>query len=89
MGEFAVLSTKAPAVPVWILAPHASGEHCVSSFLDLGAPRPSYAEAARQAIASVPGADTLVDVHFYYHSEPRWLFPKDCAHVEGQAAAFR
>jgi hypothetical protein len=74
---------------VRILAPHTVGDHCVSSFLDLGAPRPSYAEAARRAIASVPGADTLVDVHLYYHCEPRWIFPKNCAHVEGQAAAFR
>jgi hypothetical protein len=92
MGSLVVVSTRPPATPVRVLAVDVAGEHCVGSFLGAGDPRPSFAEAARDAVSKVKGATTMLSTSvFYYSTGPLggYLTPTvHCIRVEGEVGVF-
>jgi hypothetical protein len=92
MGELVVVSTRAPAANTRVLATRVPGEHCVHSLLGFGDPRPSYSEAARDAISKVKGASTMLatSVEFYCTGPlGGYLTPTTfCIRVEGEVGVF-
>jgi hypothetical protein len=87
MGEIAFAAMDPTQEPVRILRRGVAGEHCVSAILGLGDPRPSYGEAAKNALAGIPGATVVVNANLHYrHTEG--LTHYFCATVTGDAGAF-
>ena len=87
MGEIAFAAIDPTQAPVRIIRRGVAGEHCVSAFLGFGDPRPSYGEAAKNALAGVPGATVVVNANLHYqHIEG--LTHRFCATVAGDAGAF-
>jgi len=89
-GTFALAAPEAPPGTIaTVRETVVAGEACVTgSFLvfDLPAARAMYREAARQALAQVPGANALRDARFWFLRTPFWVY---CAHVEGVPVALR
>lgn len=87
MGEIAFAAVDPAQASVRIIRRGVVGEHCVSAFLGFGDPRPSYSEAAKNALAGVPGATVVINANLHYrHSEG--FTNQFCATVAGDAGAF-
>jgi hypothetical protein len=92
MGKLVVVSTRPVATPVRVMATRVSGEHCVHSLLGTGDPRPSYSEAARDAVSKINGATTMLATSIdFYCTGPLggYLTPTTfCVRVEGEVGVF-
>ena len=92
VGKLVVISTRPLTTHVRVLAVRVPGEHCVHSFLGIGDPRPSYAEAARDAVSKIKGATTMLTTSVYFYCTGPlggYLTPTTfCIRVEGDVGVF-
>jgi hypothetical protein len=87
-GSVSVVSTRPQAVRARVLATDVKGEHCRSGYLVMSDKLSDYGAAVQDAIASVPGADTLLDASVDFVSRDYLVYQKWCIRVSGSAAVF-
>jgi len=85
-GSLSLVSTQPQAVKATILARDVKGSDCRSGIFVLGDKLADYGVAVQEAIASVPGADTLLDASVDFEVHNYVVYQKWCLRVSGTAA---